>query len=185
MRVVEEVHAFVRRHLRSGAIAIDATAGNGHDSVFLAEAVGPTGHVFCIDIQSRALGNTRARLDALKLTARVSLIEADHADLAHLVPRHLHPRIGAILFNLGYLPGADKALITRPESSVAALDSALAMLPPRGVIAVVGYRGHPGGEDECHVIAQRLSDITPSPRIVDTGVPGPIAWLIGPGYRRD
>lgn len=86
-------------------IFVDATAGNGHDTVFLAELAGRTGHVYAFDVQTAALGATRNRLEAAGLADRVTLIHAGHENLAGLVPECT---VTAILFNLGFLPGSDK-----------------------------------------------------------------------------
>ncbi len=188
MRLVEQVHAFVRTHLQAGDIAIDATAGNGHDTCFLAERVGPDGLVFAFDIQRAALNATRARLATRGMEGRARLILADHACLADHLPGPLHSRLGAVLFNLGYLPGGDHALTTRPHTTLAAIAAARAILPPRGVIAITGYRGHAGGEAECRAIDQALQGRARPLRRIETPNHGPIAWLIAPkasGSRRD
>ena len=96
--------------------AIDATAGNGHDTHFLSEHVGPAGEVYAIDLQKSALEVTSRRLSAIGLQ-NVRLINQDHAQLSSLVPIELRSRIGAIMFNLGYLPGGDKSITTSPTST--------------------------------------------------------------------
>ncbi|TVP81686.1 MAG: methyltransferase domain-containing protein [Puniceicoccaceae bacterium] len=142
MRLTEIVHATLAAHLQAGDFAIDATAGNGHDTCFLAEQVGASGRVLAIDIQADAIAATRARLVAAGLEARVELVCADHAQ--YLQSRMDAP-VAAILFNLGYLPGGDHALTTQARSTEAALGHALQRLRPGGYLCVTAYPGHPAG----------------------------------------
>jgi predicted methyltransferase len=138
--------------LQEGDIAIDATVGNGHDTVFLAKAVGSTGHVFGFDVQSESIANTRKQLQQQNLQQRVTLFQQDHADLAACIPDSMKTRIKAVMFNLGYLPGGDKSLVTRDHSTLQALNAVLPHLLPGGVITIVAYRGHSGGQDETRAV---------------------------------
>src|SRR5690606_3119323 len=100
-----------------GMVAVDATAGNGYDTVFLAGRVGPTGRVYAFDIQEEALRETRARITEQGLADRVELIHAGHERLLEYV----NGPINAMVFNLGYRPRGDKRVITRPETTIEAL----------------------------------------------------------------
>ncbi len=132
--------------LQPGEVAVDATVGNGHDTLFLAQQVGAQGHVYGFDIQEEALARTRRRLEEAGLRDRVTLLQMGHEHMAEAVPAAWHGRIGAVMFNLGYLPGgSDRTCITRPQTTVPALEAALRLLRPGGVLTVVAYRGHPGG----------------------------------------
>ena len=146
-------HDLLSRLLRPGDLVLDATAGNGRDTEFLARAVLPGGHVFAFDIQPIALQRTRARLtDAgqagLDLLHACTLIQASHADLARHLPAATRGRLRAAMFNLGYLPGGDAAVITRASSTVAALRALESWMMPGGVATVMCYLGHPGGAEE-------------------------------------
>lgn len=143
-RATTLAHQIVSAHLRDGSIAVDATAGNGHDTEFLARCVGPRGRIHAFDIQETALEAARARLAASGLGDRVRWHLAGHEHLALHVPGP----VDAVMFNLGYLPGGDHALVTRPGTTVAACEAALARLAPGGLLSVVMYQGHPGGADE-------------------------------------
>ncbi|MFP4147145.1 MAG: tRNA (mnm(5)s(2)U34)-methyltransferase [Halorhodospira sp.] len=147
-----------QRHIRTalhyGSLAVDATAGNGHDTCFLAELVGATGYVLALDIQHTALIRTRQRLREASLIPQSVMVRADHARLACLTPRHWRGSVDAVMFNLGYHPGGDRPLITTPSSTRAALDAAHKLLRPGGVISVLAYRGHPGGAEEAWCVAR-------------------------------
>lgn len=146
--LVGRAHAAIGVVLRTGSIAVDATAGNGHDTAFLAACVGPRGRVFGFDIQPAALATTRARLVAEGLAERVTLVHSGHEDLTRHIPARLHGKVRAVMFNLGYLPGGDKTRTTRPQTTLAALDGALCLLAPTGRLSVLAYTGHPGGRAE-------------------------------------
>lgn len=146
-RLTTLAHELIAAHLQPGDHAVDATAGNGHDTLFLARQVGAGGRVDAFDIQPRALEHTRQRLDEAGIRSRATLHLRSHADMA-CVLADCQDQVAAITFNLGYLPGGDKAQITQPDSTLDALAAAAWLLRPGGVIAIVAYRGHPGGAVE-------------------------------------
>lgn len=137
-------HWWLGEYLKPGMIAVDATAGNGHDTLFLANRVGPSGKVFAFDIQDKALKATSELLKQHGLADRVELVAAGHEHLLEYVRQP----INAVVFNLGYLPGGDKTIITRPETTVEALKGGLELLVPGGLIVLTVYTGHPGGLNE-------------------------------------
>lgn len=151
-RATEVAQARVSAILRPGDIAIDATAGNGHDTLWLCQAVGASGHVFAFDIQENALARTSARLDAAGLSDRATLLCAGHEFLDTIVPEKHRANIAAIVFNLGYLPGGDKSLVTRPETTLAALEAGARLLKPGGILSVTLYPAHPGGAEEAEAV---------------------------------
>lgn len=147
-------------------LAVDGTAGNGHDTLFLAQCVGEGGLVLAFDVQEAALQATRVRLEAQGVDERVRLILDGHEHLQHHVPPSA--RIHGAMFNLGYLPGLPKgaapqvrpevgvgqrlkarAIVTQPETTLAAVEAARVCLASGGVLSVHIYTGHEGGEAEC------------------------------------
>lgn len=147
-RIVCHAQRCVARVLETGAWAVDATAGAGHDTVFLARQVGAAGRVFALDTQREALARTRQRVQEAGMGERVGLLHAGHEAMETVLPPEAVGRLGAVMFNLGYLPGGDKAWITKPETTVAGLDAARRLLAPEGMLSVVAYPGHPGGAEE-------------------------------------
>lgn len=146
-RVIEMAQAWVARCLPVGGTAVDATAGNGHDTVFLARACGPAGTVHAFDLQEEAISATRARVRTAGLD-NVVFHTCCHSQMAERLGARAAACVDAVMFNLGYLPGGDKSRITRPTSTLAAVECALALLRPGGLITVVCYPGHPGGAEE-------------------------------------
>jgi tRNA1(Val) A37 N6-methylase TrmN6 len=146
--LVNAAHDQLRNLLQPGGIAIDATVGNGHDTLFLAEQVSPSGQVYGFDIQQAAIDSTREKFSQTPLSECLTLLHASHAEMADKIPAHLHDKINAIMFNLGYLPGGDKSVITLAESTLSALTIASRILAENGVITLLAYPGHQGGDVE-------------------------------------
>lgn len=138
------VHLLLRQLVRPGDRVVDATCGNGKDTLLLAELVGENGFVFAFDIQEAALERSAARLAEAGLGSRVTLLAAGHEELARLVTTP----VAAVVFNLGWLPGGNRELITRSETTVPALESALRLLHAGAVLTITCYPGHDGGDAE-------------------------------------
>lgn len=152
----------VAERLAPGGHAVDATAGGGVDTLFLARTAGPGGNVYAFDVQEAAIARTRERLAEAadrETLAKVELIHAGHERMAELVPAAVRGRVRAIMFNLGYLPGADPGVITVPETTLTALDAGLALLAPGGVLTAVLYPGHAGGETEADAVAAWMAAV--------------------------
>ncbi len=152
---VQWARAFISPALGDRSRAVDATAGNGHDALFLAENVGPGGHVYAMDIQETALDKTRARIQAAGLSDRVTLILRGHQDMDQVVSGP----VDAVMFNLGYLPGSNRSVVTRPETTLAGIRAALKILKPGGRLSVVVYTGHPGSRAEAGIVAGLLEGL--------------------------
>jgi predicted methyltransferase len=146
--LVQQAHLAVAAVVEPGDIVIDATVGNGHDTLFLATQVGVSGKVYGFDIQAAALDSAYQRLQQAGQTAPVSLYHAGHEVMAMLLPESAAGRVKAVMFNLGYLPGGDKQRTTAASTTLAALQAALSLLAPGGVISLLAYTGHPGGREE-------------------------------------
>lgn len=159
-RATALVHDWIRARLRPGDAAIDATAGTGQDTLFLARLVGETGRVFAFDIQAHAVEATRILLAEHGCLSRVALYHAPHETMASVLPSPGRP-VRAAMFNLGYLPGGDPALITRPASTLAAAAAALEILAAGGLMTVVCYPAHDGGAEEAAAIEQFCSQLDP------------------------
>lgn len=179
-RPTARAHREAAAVLAEGDLAIDATAGNGHDTVFLASKVGESGRVLAFDIQPEAIASARARVGAAGFGGRVSFFEASHATMG----RHAEASsVAAILFNLGYLPGGDRGVITTRDETLAALDLAVGLLRPGGILSVVCYPGHPGGDAESEAVIAwtgGLPDGYPAEidRRYDTFRPAPFLVLV-------
>jgi predicted methyltransferase len=162
LRAVEFSHHLLRERLFPGDMAIDATAGNGHDTHFLAQLTGPGGMVYAFDVQGEAIAATRTLLERWGVPAESwHLIQAGHETMAASIPETWHGRAGAVLFNLGYLPGSDKTVTTGAETTVAAMRAALTLLRPGGILVAVLYTGHPGGAHEAQAVHDFCAGLPP------------------------
>lgn len=146
-RLTEQAHAFVRSVVKPGETVVDATAGNGHDTVFLTRLVGSSGRVIAFDPDPQARTETENRLRAHALPLPL-FHSASHAEMERFVP----PGIAAVMFNLGYRPGGDHNRTTEPESTVAALTAACRLIRPGGIVTVLAYVGHKGGKAEADAV---------------------------------
>jgi predicted methyltransferase len=145
--------------ITSGDIVVDATLGNGHDTVFLANLVGEHGHVYGFDIQKKALINSQHHLEESRLINRVTLFKKGHEQISSCIPPTHHGKITAAIFNLGYLPGGDKSIVTKPATTISAVEQLLSIMAPEGIIVIVIYHGHPGGDVERNSLLQYVKTI--------------------------
>ena len=162
--------------LRDGSLAVDATVGNGHDTLFLARQVGPSGRVWGFDVQADTLARVQAQLEQCDLAGRVQLLHTGHEHLATALPDDALGRLAAVMFNLGYLPGGDKQLTTRPDTTLQALAASVANLRPGGLLSVVVYRGHAGGQQEADAVADWLRGCDML-ELETLASPGPVLYL--------
>ena len=164
-------HSIVRRAVRLGDTVIDATAGNGHDTVFLSVCTGPTGRVLAIDIQAEAIQSTRSRLET-EAIANVTLYQEDHSKVLKSMQVSSEV-VGAIMFNLGYLPGGDKQRTTSAATTTEAIAAGVSLLKQGGVMTVVAYRGHSGGQEEARAV-EEWSQGHKAPSFTTEVIPGAV-----------
>ena len=156
-RLTAAASSWIEVALFDGALAIDATVGNGYDSLFLGHRVGPKGKVIGFDVQKAALAGAREILKFVGSISRVSLIHDSHTRVADYLPAGA--AIDAAMFNLGYLPRGNRQIITRPDTTVQALRSVLEHLAEKGRVTLLVYRGHEGGVPEYEGVRQFLEDL--------------------------
>lgn len=144
----------VQEVVARGDTVIDATVGNGFDSCFLAETVGPDGRVIGFDIQEQAIHATEQRLQAAQHD-NVELRHESHVNLATVS----HP-VTAVMFNLGYLPRGDQSVMTAASSTLPAIEAALDLLTFDGILTVLSYRGHSGGPEEYRAVADLMESLS-------------------------
>lgn len=144
---------FLQNHIKPGGTVADFTMGNGHDTAWLADAVGEGGHVYAFDIQLQALEHTRARLTEAGLIDRCTLICDSHANAAN----YIKEPICAGVFNLGYLPGGDRTKTTLCASTKIAVETAISLCANDGIILIAVYPGHEEGTREGEMLDSMLA----------------------------
>lgn len=184
LRVATLNHILLNNFITPGSTVIDATAGNGHDSVFLLEKINPGGTLFAFDIQSEALKTTQNKIDNMKQlhhTTNYHLIADSHGNL----DQYLNRSVQVAFFNLGYLPGGDHSVTTNWNE----LYKALQILTKRlissgGFISIVSYGGHPAGQEEQNRLYQFIQGLPPSEfsihvtKVWNTIRPAPVSFII-------
>ena len=168
------------RILRPGDTAVDCTLGNGHDACALAQLVGATGHLIGFDIQQDAVERSQRRLTEAGLIDRCTLYCIGHEHLAE----YIHEPVRCIVFNLGWLPSSDKTVTTQWETTHIAIESALQLLLPMGILTVCAYPGHAKGEHERNELTSFFAALRPQEynvlhqRFLNAGEGAPECFII-------
>ncbi|MCR4621384.1 MAG: methyltransferase domain-containing protein [Clostridiales bacterium] len=127
-----------------GGKVIDATVGNGYDTVYLAGRVGEKGTVWGFDVQEQALEAAKQQLRGAGLLDRCRLIKDSHEN----VDLYVSEPVDGVMFNLGWLPGTEHVVTTQAPSTIKAVNKCLRLLKKGGLMTVCVYPGHPEGEKE-------------------------------------
>mmetsp|Transcript_15094 Transcript_15094/g.25020 ORF Transcript_15094/g.25020 Transcript_15094/m.25020 type:complete len:214 (+) Transcript_15094:168-809(+) len=158
-------HTLLSQVIKPGDTVIDATVGNGNDTLFLSRVLsGRTGKLYGFDIQQVAIDNTRRMLLDNLSTAdkmdQVLLSVRNHKTF----PAEIQPRsVKAIVYNLGYLPGqsSDKSIKTESADTVQSITNALDLVSKGGLVSIMCYRGHDGGREEASAVAGVMAQLCP------------------------
>ncbi|MBE5802453.1 MAG: methyltransferase domain-containing protein [Clostridiales bacterium] len=138
-----------------GARAVDATMGNGHDTLWLCRLAGENGRVYAFDVQAEAVERTRQALTEAGVETRAQLFHAGHERMGEYVTEP----VDAIVFNLGWLPGAEHGVTTRVETTLQAVNAALALLKKDGLLTICIYPGHEEGARELEALLAWAADL--------------------------
>ena len=155
-QITEWCLGFIRDHVKEGDICIDATAGNGNDTLALCQLVGEAGKVIAFDIQEEAIANTKKRLEENGVLERAELHLESHVNMGKYAEED---SVSCIVFNFGYLPGGDHNLATRKESSIEAIREGLRLLKKNGMISLCIYSGGDSGFEERDAILEELKQL--------------------------
>ena len=149
-------HELFKLQVQPGGIYVDATMGNGHDTLFLCELAGDTGKVLAFDIQEKALKTTKALLGTHQVLDRAELYLESHTKMNEYLEEE---SVDGMYFNFGYLPGGDHNLATKADTSVEAIEKGLALLKKGGVMALCIYSGGDTGFEEKDKILAYLKNL--------------------------
>jgi tRNA G37 N-methylase Trm5 len=148
-------HQIISSIVEKGDLAVDATAGNGNDTVYLAGLVGEEGKVYSFDIQEAALSSTGKKLKDNRLDGRVRLIHDGHQN----IKQYITEPVKAVMFNLGYLPGGDHSIGTKGNTTIEAIKSAMELITVHGIVSIVVYYGGDSGFDEKDEVMEYIKTI--------------------------
>ena len=153
--VVERSHALAAEFFgaRKISCAVDATLGGGRDALFLASLLSGGGKVYGFDVQPEAVRRSRELFEKNGLSDRCEFFCAGHEMMEGFIPRGLFGKVGCAFFNLGWLPGSGKSVVTKPGTTLAALRIAVGIIDKScGFLSVASYRAHPGGLEEFRAV---------------------------------
>lgn len=159
-RITAFTHQILEDYLKSGDVAIDATCGNGNDTLYLSNRVGKTGRVVAIDIQSQSIKNTRILIDEKsEYPDNVIMVQESHHLIDQIIERLHLKKPSVIMFNLGYLPGNKNCVLTQKETTLEALKQSTKMLASGGIISIIFYP-HETGIQEWELCKDFLENLT-------------------------
>jgi ribosomal protein L11 methylase PrmA len=157
---LELAHSYWDQLLLSHDTVIDATCGNGHDTLKLSQLV-KEGMLYAFDIQESAIDSTKNLLKAnLKPDAwhHVHLEQRSHATFPAEI---LNQTVKLIVYNLGYLPGGDKSITTLTSSTLQSIENGLKLIIPGGALCITCYPGHPEGAVEQDALMSLVKNLDP------------------------
>ncbi|MBL7978932.1 MAG: methyltransferase domain-containing protein [Bacteroidetes Order II. Incertae sedis bacterium] len=159
-RILDFTKSLMAQTLKEGDVTIDATLGNGYDALFLRRQVGSTGFVWGFDIQETALKAATIHFNHhFPGSTNHSFVLKSHANMREVLGEGAVGSIGGVMFNLGYLPGSDKTVVTQSDTTLSALEQAIKLLRIGGLLTVVAYPGHVGGAKEAIEVLRFFMDI--------------------------
>ena len=154
-KITEVNKIFLDKIVQKGDVVIDATMGNGYDTIYLGNLVGENGKVYAFDVQEEAIKSTKKKVERDNMTDRVELILDGHQNL----DKYVKEEVSCVVFNLGYLPRAKHVVITKPDTTLEAIKKSLKLLKPNGIISIAAYIGHEGGLEEKNYICEYLDNL--------------------------
>ncbi len=155
INLLEVEKNFLIPHIKKGGVAVDFTMGNGHDTLWLSKAMGENGKVYAFDIQPQAIESSRRLLEAENAPKNYTLILDSHSNVLDYVSE----KICIGMFNLGFLPGGDKSITTKRETTMIAIRAAIDLLDDDGALLIAVYPGHAEGTIEGELIEEELSKL--------------------------
>lgn len=154
--ITQYCHERIQQMIKEPLLCIDATAGTGKDTVFLAKLVGERGRVISMDIQEMAIEQTKKRLLKERLSNRAEVVLDSHV---HMDKYAKKDRVSLIMFNLGYLPGGDHSLSTKADTTIEAIEKGLNLLHEGGMISLLIYSGGDSGFEEKNQVLAWLREL--------------------------
>lgn len=158
--ILNRVHQCIDLTIKKEDIVVDATIGNGNDTLYLAKLV-PFGHVFGFDIQKEAIEETKKKLASY---SNYTLFLKNHNTINKVLCNY-QKKISLVLFNLGYLPKGNKKITTKWESTKEAIEQSLTLLNQKGIILIVVYPGHEQGRIESEHLLKYIDSLPYSHQI--------------------
>lgn len=152
---VNYVKENVKKIIKEDSIVVDATIGNGYDTLFLRKQLSNEGFLYGFDIQKKAIEVTKDRLIKNACYNGVKLIHDGHENFK----KYIETPVDIILYNLGYLPKGDKDITTESKKTLESVKEGMSLLKSAGVIFITVYPGHLPGALELKVLSDYFKTI--------------------------
>ena len=136
------VHKYIRPLISKEDLCVDMTAGNGNDTLFLAELAKK---VIAFDISTEAIRRSKEKL---KDFDNAEFINDNHIN----VDKYIYNKVRLFIFNLGYLPHSEENTVSKAEDTLIAFKKSYELLEDGGYIVITFYIGHIGGKDEYYLL---------------------------------
>lgn len=150
--------SIAQQYAVEGGLIIDATCGNGRDTLELARYDREHSlnvDIVAFDIQKEAIDSAKALLTNKGFgpqleSGKIRFVSSSHESMIGCISDLYGDGRKAclVVFNLGYLPGGDKSITTNSDSTLKAVRSALDLLDTGGLVCITMYSGHPEGAEE-------------------------------------
>ncbi|WP_017186810.1 tRNA (mnm(5)s(2)U34)-methyltransferase [Alkalibacillus haloalkaliphilus] len=155
-QIIPFAHQLFIDTIQQGDVVVDATLGNGHDSLMLSQLVGENGRVYSFDIQQEAIDQSQQMFNDHLAKQITPILRGNEHVYEELTKRNVNEIDGAI-FNLGFLPGSDQSITTNANTTIEAIEGILKLLKPERYIVIVIYSGHETGEIEKNELLEYLA----------------------------
>lgn len=152
------VHQLLLMRLPQARCIVDATAGNGKDTLFLATHSVTGARIWAFDIQEQAIINSKQLLLDNHCHNKVEYILDSHCNM----DLYISDQVDIVTFNLGYLPGGNHSITTTGQTTVQALNKSIQLLRVNGIITVVAYPGYATGKEENNQVLKYVSSLPQS-----------------------
>jgi len=146
---------YMDKKMENALVVVDATMGNGFDTLYLRSKLDEKAFLYAFDIQKTAIENTKKRLIENKIYSNIKLINDSHVEFK----KYIDKKVDLIVYNLGYLPKGDKNITTLSESTLESIKNGMDILNYEGLIIITIYPGHIEGEKELNVISKFLKSV--------------------------
>ena len=151
LSILNKARNLMLENLKEKDLVIDATLGNGKDSLFLLPHI-KKGKLFGFDIQKEAIIKSKM---LLKEYSNYELFQTSHENIAKILKDYQN-KISLIVFNLGYLPKSKSPITTNYKSTIKAIEEGFKLLNRKGHIVMVIYPGHEEGLKESKEVIKYL-----------------------------
>ena len=130
-KIVEFSHLLISEYIKNSNLdfirALDATCGNGFDTIYISNLLENKGSVDAYDIQLEAINHTKKLLEENNIS-NVTLIHNSHEYIDAT-------KYDLAIFNLGYLPTYDKTITLLNSVNGSAVSSKLRNVRARNTVS--------------------------------------------------